>query len=422
MPEPSVCDAEIRTGQPGRSLRILMVSLNTPPFVFAGAGNQAVLLSQAMIQRGCKVRVMTAGTAEHHDAWTQAALGTLPVTLTRGSSSTLGRMLWMNLLAVLWMIRHHRELDVIHVHGCTHLSTVIWVLLARVFGVRSLYKVSCDGVDDLSSIRRYPVLGRLAFALMKQLDGLVALTPAIARDARQYLPENRVFEVTNSYDDRVFHPAPSAEKPALRRELGLPSAGCLLIYSGGVNPRKNPQFLVEVLAGLPPQNDPVHLLMVGPCKAKFAGYREQLLAQIEALGLKERVHLTGLVPYQESARYLQAADVFVFASSQEGQPSSPVEAMACGLPTVICRIDGVTDWIYPPGCEDAERVFREGLPAVVSLPDQQSFSTALIRLIESQALRDRMGETAAEHARHQFGLSAVLDDYLARIYPALCRL
>ena len=46
---------------------------------------------------------------------------------------------------------------------------------------------------------------------------------------------------------------------------------------------------------------------------------------------------------------VQLSDIFVFASQSEGFGNVQIEAITCGLPSVVLRIPGVTDYIYTDG-------------------------------------------------------------------------
>ena len=325
-------------------LRILMVSLYTPPWTFAGAGNQAVLLGNALVQRGLAVTLITSAPTDTGEWWETHHLQELPVVKLQSHPNTLLRCIYFQILSALWWIQNAGQFDVIHIHGCTHLTTVIWALMGQLWRKPVLYKITCDGVDDLASIGQTKgLLGKTALSTMKRCQGFIALTPVLAQKLAKVLPKDRIIAITNGVDTDVFKPVESAqEKRKLREELGLPKEAPLLIYTGGITPRKNLGFLVESLAELhqkgTDQNSPMSqatLIIVGPCKDKNRAYRIQVQDKVESLGLVNHVQWIDEVPYTDLAPYLRASDVFVFASKQEGQPSSPLEALACGLPVVV---------------------------------------------------------------------------------------
>ena len=130
--------------------RILMVSLNVPPFVFAGAGNQALLLSNALIKKDAIVELFTSGVAEHTALIQEQSLDGVKTFVTKGSKNTLFRILWFHLIAVSWFFNNADRYDVVHIHGCTHLTTLIWIWLGKLFGKYVVYKPSCSMVDDVS--------------------------------------------------------------------------------------------------------------------------------------------------------------------------------------------------------------------------------------------------------------------------------
>ncbi|MGY3858731.1 glycosyltransferase [Aeromonas intestinalis] len=77
----------------------------------------------------------------------------------------------------------------------------------------------------------------------------------------------------------------------------------------------------------------VHLIIIGDGDA-----RHRLSAQIDTLGLRERVTLVGFTdnPY----KYINAADVYISSSHVEGQPLSIGEALILGKPVIATDNDG----------------------------------------------------------------------------------
>lgn len=386
---------------------VLMVSYFMPPYFFAGAGNQAALLARELADQGVVVSMLTSLGAK---GWMMMDdLDGIPVFLLRGSRhNPLLNFILFNLLSIVWAILHASTFDVVHIHGCPRLSTLIWVPLARLLGKKVLLKITCSGVDDLPGIRKTPLLGTLAFCMAKQADGYVALTSDIAEGLRQFVPERKIFQIANGFDHQRFFPVELSHKQDLRQQLGLPLDKLLLVYIGGMNPRKNILFLLDSLSKLRQRYDNVALCLVGPCKEKFQGYGQQIRERIEALGLNDAVFLENEVPYSEVPRYIQASDIFVFASSQEGLPSSPIEAMACGLPSVVLSLPGVTDWLYEGNDQ-----------ALVVDGDISEFVEAVSKLIDLPARRQAMSQNAASYAKKRFQSASIARYYLQEVYPTL---
>ena len=68
------------------------------------------------------------------------------------------------------------------------------------------------------------------------------------------------------------------------------------------------------------------------------------------LGIQDMVTFVGNVPNDQVRDYLEAADLFLFASTSETQGIVLAEAMAAGAPVVAVRAVG-TDDIIENGCE-----------------------------------------------------------------------
>jgi glycosyltransferase involved in cell wall biosynthesis len=125
--------------------------------------------------------------------------------------------------------------------------------------------------------------------------------------------------------------------------------------------------------------------------------RNQLVEQIQTLGLGDRVRLDGSTT--EIANVLSELDIFVISSDSEGLPLAVLEAMAAGLPIVSTRVGGIPE------------VAPEGSVAWYCPPRNPiELAQAMISAARSHDLRS-MGETAAQIATRHFDVSTMHHQY-----------
>jgi glycosyltransferase EpsF len=135
--------------------------------------------------------------------------------------------------------------------------------------------------------------------------------------------------------DQVLHygvdPAPfaraSADRSALRRELGVPEDTLMLLFPGRIVPEKNPLYAVEVFAALHRLDQRIVAVFAG------AGALEQdILARAKALGVASQVHLLGW--RTDVPELMSASDLFILPHVEdalEGFGLAVVEAQLGGL-------------------------------------------------------------------------------------------
>lgn len=91
---------------------------------------------------------------------------------------------------------------------------------------------------------------------------------------------------------------------------------------------------------------------------------------LEKDGVTDKVFLGGRVPNTDLITFYGAADVYISPSHVDGSSVSLLEAMACGLPSIVSNIPANLEWIrqdengwiYPDG--DAERLSQVILASV----------------------------------------------------------
>ncbi len=174
--------------------------------------------------------------------------------------------------------------------------------------------------------RRYLTL---ITALSARRANRIIAVSAFTRDEvvrRLGVPASKVVVVHNAVDP-AFTPLAADAVTRFRHEQQLPERVILTV--GTLEPRKNLTGLFEAFARLASQTDAT-LVVVGGQGWLY----DEALARVAALGLTNRVRFTGFVPDDELPHWYNAATVFVYPSLYEGFGLPPLEALACGIPTI----------------------------------------------------------------------------------------
>jgi glycosyltransferase involved in cell wall biosynthesis len=261
------------------------------------------------------------------------------------------------------------------------------------------------GVANPLGISRYPwarplaaAFDRVFFQALSRADAVLATADQAAIAAMCERSAGRLTSAgvtvwPTRVDTTIFHPGDAV---AARQATGLPHDKVLIVTSGRLNWVKGWPLLLEALAGSDPR---WHLVFVGDGEDRAA-----LLGRSEALGVADRVTVTGFKPPREVAWHIQAADVFAMASHHEGFSTSMLEALACCKPIVSTAVSSATT-IVETG--------RTGF--IVGTRDAGAFRDALRRAIDLDAVdvRSRCADRVSAYA-----VANVHDD-LCRVWPGL---
>jgi len=124
------------------------------------------------------------------------------------------------------------------------------------------------------------------------------------------------------------------DKPALRRELGIPDSAPVLGMTGVIRPHKGQREAILVVEKVRAQIPGVRLLIAGtppPDTPESAAYHRELLAMVEARGLAGTVSFLGW--RDDVPRLMHAFDALLVPShNTEGVPRVILEALEAGLP------------------------------------------------------------------------------------------
>jgi glycosyltransferase involved in cell wall biosynthesis len=232
--------------------------------------------------------------------------------------------------------------------------------------------------------RRPPVLAtfhgvrhaeyRAAGVLLRGADAVSCVSEGLAAGLRA-AGVSRVRVVPNSVA------VPPASDGA---ELGLGGAP-LVVAVGRLVAQKNHARFVDAAAQVAAARPDARFLIVGDGPLRGA-----LEAQVAALGLSERVTLTGI--RHDVPALLARADLVVFSSDWEGLPLVALEALAAGTPVLSTPVEGMHE-----------------LPVTVVPAD--ALAGGILDLLADPARLAAFGASGREHVAARYSVASMLDAY-----------
>ncbi len=258
---------------------------------------------------------------------------------------------------------------------------------------------------------RLPVTRELLAHVLRHSSVVISAGGYPAAEARRAARRRGmppVVQIPPGVDLERFRPLSAWERAEARRDLGLPAHGPLVVSVSRLVPRKGMDVLVDAGSWLQPAFPELTVVIAGRGRDT-----ERIESRIAEKSSPTR--LLGAVSDDELPRLVGAADVFVMACrnrwlglEQEGFGIVFLEAAAAGVPQVAGRSGGA-----------GEAVVDGETGIVVRHPgDIGAVTEAIRRLLEDDALRERLGTVSRRRAEASFDydvLARRLGDALADV-------
>lgn len=265
--------------------------------------------------------------------------------------------------------KEHRD-DYPIVHGHIGSVAAIYLFLAKKNGAYTIAHSHGANSKDWKTRIRYQAFSFPTrwiahfFIACSGQAGLDRFGKKVTQNALKYCVMN------NAIDTRTFQ-FNSKQRGIKRNELGLSEKEFVIGHVGRFTGEKNHSFLLDVFSELNQHVSDTRLILIGDGPLK-----SELQKNAEQMGISDKVVFLGV--RSDVADLMQAMDVLVFPSKNEGLPVTLVEAQTSGLPCVI------SDSI-PPDC-----ILCDDLVTAVSLQKSAAYW--------AEKILDRRGELRRDHA------------------------
>lgn len=148
---------------------------------------------------------------------------------------------------------------------------------------------------------------------------------------------NPTLQINNWYDDSSFYPPSDSERAKARKKFKVSDSQMVIISVGNCAPVKNHESIVRAIAKLKKEN----------CHIEYWHVGEEDDAKLEQ-NLVTELDLNGMVKFwgrQNNVRdFLWAADIFIMPSLHEGLSIAMLEAVATGIPIILTKVPGLSQW------------------------------------------------------------------------------
>lgn len=248
--------------------------------------------------------------------------------------------------------------------------------------------------------------GALRMWLYRVTDALAHLTTNVSQAAVDHylacsaISPGKALAVYNGIDCDQFRFDP-ALREAVRSEFDVPAGMQVLLAAGRICEAKDYPNLLRAFAVVAAQRPNCVLWIAGAGSAQCVA---ELHAQIDALGMRDRVRVLGL--RRDVHALMCAADIFVLSSCFEGFPLVVGEAMACERAVVCTDAGGTAEWLGPAA-------------SVVPIRDSSALARALLGSLDVDPHSRRLqGAAARERILTHYSLAAVTQMW-ERIYRGM---
>lgn len=290
-------------------------------------------------------------------------------------------MLFFGTLALLKTVKKER-VDVINVHWILPNGPMA-LIISKMTGVP--YVVTLPGTDAYLA-RRFKVFGWVARLVANNAAGVLSNSSFILKRIMDLGVRNLPTGVISYPSDAVYLKPSRAGVETLRDKLGIARESFVILAVGRLVYKKGFEYLIKSMPVIVKKYPQTRLVIGGE-----GDLMSQLKELARNLKVSRQILFVGTINRDEILKYYNLADVLVAPSivdkygNVDGGPVVSFESMACGKPQIATDILGVADYI-----KDGVNGYK------VPQKDSKAIAAAILKLMESKAVREKMGRVNRE--------------------------
>lgn len=349
--------------------------------IIGGAQENTILTCEGLAELGHEVHLVAGPqTGPEGSLWPRAERGGYTLHRLEAMRREVSPTMDLRCLFALTGLLREMAPDVVHTHSSK--AGIIGRAAAR----RAEVPHVLHSIHGMSFNRTQPWPSRVLYRALERWCGrwtehFVCVADAMIQQAvAAGLGEpERFTTVYSGIEVGLFDPR-RYDRATIRQRWGFGEDAVVVGTVARLFKNKGYEQLLEVLPTCVERVPELRLLWVGD-----GPHRDRYISRLEETGLRDRVHLTGLVAPERVGELLAGTDVVVHLSQWEGLPRVLAQALLMQVPVISFDNDG------------APEVAIQGQTGeLVRLNDLGGLSEAIVKLAGDADLRRRYGRTGRE--------------------------
>ena len=190
-------------------------------------------------------------------------------------------------------------------------------------------------------------------------------------------------------DNTVFHKI--SDKDNLRKKFNYKSDDFIIATMGRITSDKGYDTVIKSFLKLSIPSK--KLIIIGDFDKT-----DPLSSEVESIiKTNPNIFVTGFIEQKEANEFLNMSNVFVHMSKREGFGQSVVEAMMCGLPTIVANVAG-----------PCEVVDNEKTGFVVPVESVENLASKIEELYSNNQMLERFGQEGIKKAKEMYSREKVV--------------
>jgi glycosyltransferase involved in cell wall biosynthesis len=251
--------------------------------------------------------------------------------------------------------------------------------------------------------------------LARKSDAIIAISEQQKNELVQQFkiaPDDKFHVIPLGFDLDRFHNGTDEKRRKFRAEFSIDDDTISIGIIGRLVPVKNHYlFLKAIKQVLERSHKKIKALIIGDGETRTDLENVANETGIPYSTEKDREHCYPLIftSWRSDIDVINAGlDIVCLTSFNEGTPVSLIEAQAADKAVVSTRVGGIADIVV------------EGETALLAdVNDTQTYCDHLLRLVEDDALRLRMGSNSSKHVLQKFSYQRLMNDMSQLYYQLL---
>ena len=189
-----------------------------------------------------------------------------------------------------------------------------------------------------------------------------------------------------------------------RRQYALDNEK-IILYMGRLVYEKGIQHLIAAMPKILENYHDAKLIIAGK-----GGMIDELKAQVESMGISNKVYFTGYLDAKQVQKMYKCADVAVFPSTYEPFGIVALEAMLAGVPTVVSDVGGLNE------------IVEHGVTGMKSYAgNSNSIADSILTLLYDHALAANVSKNAKAKVKELYNWNKIAQDTHFTYQKAICQ-